>query len=351
MQVSQSSLPASSDFSVLATPEAGRGVFARNNLAAGTHILTTSPSLSPTAHVVLRPYRREVCAFCFIYDRGREWKIRPSKTGLAFCTEKCYNRWVEHYGEHALQAFAAVESLIRRRLKKAGDDALEDDFRNSEAAAEIWKCAAEVGQTIRQARTQVRPSKDLKRTLRQHLEATVDPDILFFLLSTALPPSETDPESALMALASNPAVYESASLDEHIKAYHSLLSCLQPSLLARLRADLCHEYVARASHNAFSIRPTADGDHTGEFLGYGVWPEASFFNHSCRPNVRKTREGRLWSFSVADDVMKDEELCITYLGGEEKELDVQQRRDRLKSEWGFVCCCARCKEESVASAY
>jgi len=233
-----------------------------------------------------------------------------------------------------------------KQFKQNGDAQMEENFFNSHDAAERWKQAAEIGAQVCEARQQVKLSKNQKKLLRQQSEVKVDPDILSFLYSTALN-ATPDSESALMALADNPDVYQTASLEQHTKAYGLLLTLLPSGLLENIRANLCHEYVSRASHNAFSIRPTADGDHSGEFLGYGVWPEASFFNHSCRPNLRKSREGRQWSFWTASDtdIEEGDELCITYLGGEERDLTISQRRDKLKEEWGFWCRCQRCIQE------
>lgn len=338
-------LPHSSHFVLREASNAGRGIFARHALTEGTHLLTTSPQLSPTAHVILRPYRREVCAFCFLYDRGREWRVRPPKTSLSFCSDECRDMWLERYSEVALESCASVETCIQHSLKHRDDTEMEDNFFAAAEAAERWEQAALLGDRLLAARKERRPSKEQKKLIRSCSEVKVDPDVLSFLLSTALVPSASPPTPALLALEENARVYETASLEEHIKACHQLLAILPVTSLSKLNAELCHEYVSRASHNAFSIRPTEDGDHTGEFLGYGIWPEASFFNHSCRPNIRKARVGRQWSFWAAKSVAEGEELCITYLGGEEKELNVQQRREKLKTEWGFWCGCGRCVEE------
>lgn len=338
-------LPESTNFVLRDASGAGRGVFARKALPAGTHLLTTSLPLSPTAHVILRPYRREVCAFCFAYDRGREWKVRPPRTSLSFCKDECYEQWGERHGEEGLEAYVIFEAFVQKQSKQHDDTEMEDTFFDHAQAVARWGQATLTGEHLLAARKATRPSKEQKRLIRTHSEAKVDPDILSFLLSTALTARASQSTPALLALEENPRVYETASLEEHIKAYHLLLAILPLEVLPNVRSDLCHEYVSRASHNAFSIRPTADGNHSGEFLGYGVWPEACFFNHSCRPNVRKSRDGREWSFWASTDIQEGEELCITYLGGEEKDLDVEQRRDKLKTEWGFWCGCKRCIKE------
>ena len=175
---------------------------------------------------------------------------------------------------------------------------------------------------------------------------TKEQSILAANSSTAQVPPE------LMALApdSRPFV-DKLALRLHVEAFMQLLACLPVDLLHSATSDLSFELISRASHNAFSIRPSkpADGDQSGEFMGWGVWPEASFFNHSCSPNLQKTRKGRLWSFSVADGkvVERGEELCISYLGGDERDLDLDTRRQKLMDGWGFLCHCRKCMEDST----
>ncbi|KAK5705280.1 Histone-lysine N-methyltransferase set-6 [Elasticomyces elasticus] len=91
------------------------------------------------------------------------------------------------------------------------------------------------------------------------------------------------------------------------------------------------------------MRSGEDGE---EYMGYAVYPSSSYFNHSCSPNVAKQRVGNAWRFWVIEDVRKGEQLCISYLGGDEKDLSVDERRARLAEVWGFVCECARCQSEA-----
>ncbi|RMD42439.1 hypothetical protein DV735_g2637, partial [Chaetothyriales sp. CBS 134920] len=261
-------LPESDKFEIRAGDDSGtsgRGVYSRQRLAAGTHILTTTPDQSPIAHVVLRIYRKEVCAWCFAYDRGRVWKHR--RHGFAFCNlETCYPPWLDQ----------------------------------------------------NQGRLTVSSSSPC---------GPVDADIAHFLLSD-------NGSESLLSLVADTAVFKPGAAQEG------------PGLSIP-SAERSQELVSRAAHNAFSIRPTNDGDQSGEFLGYGVWPEASFFNHSCRPTVRKARQGRCWAFWVDGEreIGPGQELTITYLGGDERELTVEERRKRLQDEWSFRCCCPRCVEE------
>lgn len=380
-------LPESDNYVLQVTDSAGRAVFARRDVKPDTQILSTTDeakqSQSPTAHVILRPYRREVCAQCFAYDRGREWKCRLGDAGVVFCKLECQQRWESGNGQLGLAAHQAVESAIKKQLKRRGnaqDGPVLDDHLPSEPFVSAWRTAGLVGNQISVIRTEEKPSKADLRLLRTAEGTSTDPDILAYILSAVLEAHKRSATAAsivddehgqsdhpgmpgthlvttlfpdMMALADDPAVYSgNYSSSAWINAYHHLLAILPTPLLQFLQPALCHEMASRASHNAFSIRPagTSDGEQSGEFLGWGVWPEASFFNHSCRPNVRKERVGRVWVFTVSrgidgDVVRQGEQLCITYLGGDERDLGVLERRKKLKDEWGFDCQCPKCAEE------
>jgi SET and MYND domain-containing protein len=136
-----------------------------------------------------------------------------------------------------------------------------------------------------------------------------------------------------------------SDLENNVYAYLQLLALLPTDLLPHIQPKTCRTVVERDSHNSFGIRSLDDdGD---EFFGYALWPEASFFNHSCRPNVAKRRTGRTWEFWLLRDVKTDQELTISYLGGEENELDFAERRRRLQTTWGFECQCERCDLEDA----
>lgn len=82
-------------------------------------------------------------------------------------------------------------------------------------------------------------------------------------------------------------------------------------------------------------------------MGWAIYPTASYFNHSCRPNINKRRIGSAWEFTTAESLPEGEQCCISYLGGDEKELTVTERRQRLKEAWGFTCMCQRCQHEEA----
>lgn len=375
------SLLASENCAIIHTPDRGRAVVAKARIHAGSNVLTTTPALSPIAHVIFRPYRREVCGWCFVYDRGREWKIRDllASSGLIFCSSDCMTRWKEHVEGLGEEAYKSVEATMKTKRAKTGNntgdfmgeaahDAPDDLVPTEDEIRDKWLNVKSREQSLRAARGTSKLSKAQSRELRQALgeDPGAGADIVEFFLTGLLWKSRKDKEqnipatslktvqvpSEMMALAPDPKPFvDRSELRMHLEAYMQLLACLPMDLLHGATSDLCFEMICRASHNAFSIRPPelADGDQSGEFMGWGVWPEASFFNHSCSPNLQKTRQGRTWSFSVADgkDVEKGEELCISYLGGDERDLDVHGRRQKLMDGWGFRCHCRKCMEDST----
>lgn len=121
------------------------------------------------------------------------------------------------------------------------------------------------------------------------------------------------------------------------------------ALLPSLTPETLQALQNAASHNSFSIRPSlTSGAYNAEFLGWGLWTAASIWNHSCVPNVAKRREGEGWVFVVdgrvngGQGVQAGDELCFSYLGGDEEDLSREERRDRLGTAWGFDCGCGIC---------
>lgn len=100
--------PVSPVFAVQETPSAGRAVFATSDIAKGTPLWVAD---TPSANVILREYRRELCARCFTYNRGREWKIRDNSVGFAFCSISCQQEWTDTLGQEGVQAWKEVEKL------------------------------------------------------------------------------------------------------------------------------------------------------------------------------------------------------------------------------------------------
>jgi len=103
-------------FRIGPTPYGGRGAFARQTILKGTDVLICT---GPYVHVILRKFRREICAWCFAYafEHGKnKWSVKldereQTPAGAWFCSNACRDRWIKHYGlgEEGAGAGADVE--------------------------------------------------------------------------------------------------------------------------------------------------------------------------------------------------------------------------------------------------
>ncbi|KAG9193080.1 hypothetical protein G6011_03115 [Alternaria panax] len=343
--------PISPLFQVRHTPTAGRAVFASQDIPEGT-LVWRSEDL--TLNVLLREYRREVCGQCFGYKYGRDLDIRDKTVGFAFCSKACQDTWREENGEVGVQAWTAVEALVRKRTKEDSDMVDTDLPRpKTKEIQRAWGDVAAQAALIRSVRAseQTVPvqeamapiTKQHKKAVSKALQENITPDVMSFCVSGLvwrfLHPEQWE---RVEALADDKTPYHSFDdLGAFTRTYLHLLAILPLPLLPLVTAETLITLSSRDSHNSFGIRSLEDDG--SEFFGYGCWPAASYFNHSCGPNVEKNRKGRTWLFRAGRDIEKGEELCITYLSGEERKLSRGKRLLRLKKTWGFDCACERCE--------
>ncbi|KAF2404667.1 hypothetical protein EJ06DRAFT_553510 [Trichodelitschia bisporula] len=378
-------------YTLLPTPHSGTGVFTTAPLPPSTPLLSTSSLLAST---ILRAHRREVCAWCLAYDLGRIWPVRPHPPGV-FCTEACRAAWEESWtglGEEeevkgprgkdlALASMAAVDTFLARAARRAPEpesqptgprptveqaddltstlDARRTHILRARARAEKWQRDYAVLRTLPEAAPP-------RNTLAQALNPTTspDPDVLRFMLNSVLNRAREGAawDAALERLVGEAVPWRTeGEMHAWAAGVGALLVVLPWEVVGAVDPGLLRRLAGVENWNAFGVRDVGSGFGEGEkgvydaggggdeYLGYGVWPEASYFNHSCAPNVGKRRVGRGWEFWVKDEgrgVGEGEELCISYLGGDEKGLRVEERRERLKQFWGFECACARCVAEA-----
>ncbi|KAH9845768.1 putative protein lysine methyltransferase SET6-like [Teratosphaeria destructans] len=328
--------PISESFDVHDIPNAGRGVVVTQDVPARTVLLDSG---GPHAHVIFRQYRKEVCAHCFEYDRGRTLPVRDGTTGKVFCSEMCQVKWTGHQGLLAVQAWRQLHSFTQSRSKFVTDvnSIPPSTSRPSKFVVDAgWAKADDARLRTQNATRKPKPSPS----------QAIDPDILSLLLSAIVfyHNHRQEWDSEVLALAMDDEPYRSQEdLDQHCASYLQLATLLPSDLVPSCTSHVCRTIVEAGSHNAFGIR--AGGEDGEEYLGYAVYPSASYFNHSCAPNLVKRRVGRAWEFAAGRDVRQGEQLCITYLGGEEKGLRLAERRRRLRDAWGFECMCERCQEE------
>nr|POF05902.1 putative protein lysine methyltransferase set6 [Quercus suber] len=331
--------PSSPYFQIGDIHNAGRGVITTSSIPAGTVLLTSDP---PAAHVVIKPYRKEVCANCFAYDRGRTLPVRDILTGKVFCSTYCQDEWRHEQGEIGVEAWLALHAFVQTRSKGSSNEVLSftDPRPRTEEIEAAWLAAKKQVAIVREQKNQ----KNRKVSNQQHTNVEVD-HMGFFLsgiLQRHRSPRQWNDEMCSLAMDGQPYT-STGDLLTHCNSFVQLMSILPEALVSEDESDICQTMVSAGSHNAFGIR--SGGEDLEEYMGYAIYPSASYFNHSCEPNIKKRRVGSFWEFSAARTLSEGEQCCITYLGGDEKDLDLDSRRTRLESVWGFRCMCTRCVRE------
>lgn len=83
-------------------------------------------------------------------------------------------------------------------------------------------------------------------------------------------------------------------------------------------------------------------------IGFGFYPEASYFNHSCAPNLCRVmhKGGASAAFYALREIAAGEPLTICYTDIEER--SSAERRRNLLSTYRFFCLCERCHGASPA---
>jgi SET and MYND domain-containing protein len=243
-----------------------------------------------------------------------------------------------------IEAWAAIENYVKGRGKE--DNGMVDTDLVRPKVKDItkaWESVAEQAALIRVARGGEGATKQHRKAISKALQAPINPDVMSFCVSGLLWQHAHPTEWAkVLALAEDRTPYHSIDdLEIFTRTYLHLLAVLPLPLLPTVTAKSLFVLSSRDSHNSFGIRSLED--EGSEFFGYGCWPAASYFNHSCNPNVEKKRVGRTWEFRAGRHIESGEELCITYLSGEERKLSRGKRNIRLLKNWGFECGCERCE--------
>ncbi|KXX79072.1 SET domain-containing protein 5 [Madurella mycetomatis] len=156
-----------------------------------------------------------------------------------------------------------------------------------------------------------------------------------------------------------PAVIIHRSFLEQLPAHsqapllESAIALLPPRLRQSFLSQMGHDHHHQASQSSLAHRISAilatnsfqldlgGGTRGLEGHHYANFPEASRFNHDCRPNVAFYVDPATLAHTttVARDVRPGEELSISYLDPLETR---ERRQERARQVWGFECGCAQC---------
>lgn len=75
----------------------------------------------------------------------------------------------------------------------------------------------------------------------------------------------------------------------------------------------------------------------------GIWVTASYINHDCIGNARRSFIGDMMIVRAVRDVVRDEEITMPYIS---YGASPSEHRKRLQRTWGFKCECLLCLAES-----
>ncbi|ORZ13732.1 hypothetical protein BCR42DRAFT_418955 [Absidia repens] len=101
-------------------------------------------------------------------------------------------------------------------------------------------------------------------------------------------------------------------------------------------ADLVR-FQSQSQCNAISVQ-----DEHLFVVGEGLYPVASFFNHSCRPNAAAVFDGALLMIKAIEPIYPGEEITLAYI-------DIGRsrgyRQRNLRDRYFFTCDCVRCSDQ------
>jgi SET domain len=327
-------------------PGAGLSCYATRDLPASTNVLDIHRS--PIAYVICQPFRKEVCAWCFSYNRGNILKHKletggRNSRGVAwFCQTSCIAAWRNEVTEGGVMAVIAVEEALTRLHLAAPADA--DAPCTANDIDSVWEEALKISEKLLGNRKRKPQARSVLRP------ACFDIDDCRFILSGLISlhhNKEAISEVLQLGPSWSPYLASRSKLAQHIDILHFLTSALplDSPVLAYVTPYCITALITRDSGNSFGIWDLQLAGQ--ELFGYAMYPFASYFNHSCSPNLQKRRTGRFHEFITCREVVEGEELCISYLGGAERELDKPSRQKRLRDGWFFGCSCSRCRERET----
>ncbi|SCV05833.1 LANO_0H16182g1_1 [Lachancea nothofagi CBS 11611] len=345
-------------FEIRTTKYGGRACFARRDIPVDTDVLVLHRALGS---IVCHEFRKEVCCVCFLYDNGRTMKVRlmekcpklaPKGAGLWFCSEKCRHDFLSRDRIESL--IEAYELFETNWLSRASDRAGLEDCQTADPEHQISK--TDIQRMWDGLEHSWVPMIDRMKLIRQRSQLPVLNEdeygcvrfVAHCLFTLATANKSCVQMQAFRSLQSNELVkiqQYPILLKVQENVFKTLYVLLPPQLKPMLTSAIFRHILGSEYGNSFGIWESAECSESREYLGYCVLPEASYFNHSCAPNLAKRRQGERMIFTLNSPAQKDQELCIDYKGilG----LPVKERRCILQENWFFDCGCERCLREMV----
>lgn len=347
-----------SNLRIATTEFGGRGYFSSRPIPKDIEILRCR---GPFTGVIFKPFKKEVCAYCFCYDNGRTQKIKldsptvamkksqPAYGGVHFCTTECRDIWLKTIDFDGLiaEVLNAIETSYPAK-KTAGNIEMNYAAGNTDIDA-AWnkveeQCRSKIGKR-KKGKNTVQLESEEYDTARMVAVALVKK---YRALHKSIMVEEWNTFSELQSNEAELLKQYPAMLQSYIKVYEFLHATMPKVLQPYLSTDLVRHCIGREAGNAFGLWQLPLHLES-ECMGSNLFPEASFFNHSCDPSVRKERIGREMVFTTTRDILPGEQLYISY--GMLDNLGWKERVKQLNSQWHFICGCPRCETEKTGGEW
>ena len=279
--------PTSVFFEIQHTPNAGRAIFASQDIPEDT-LIWRSEDLSLS--VLLREYRREVCGQCFGYEYGRNLEVQDKPIGFAFCSKACLDQWMRETGDIGVQAWTAAEKLVKGRSKE-DNEMIDVDLPRPRQMdiTKAWESVAAHAALVRIAREgedradSPQVTKQHKKALQKAILQQISPDVMSFCVSGVLwRYSNPEDWGKFLALAADSTPYHNTDdLDAFTRTYLHLLAVLPLPLLPLVTEEMMLLLSSRDSHNSFGIRSLEDDG--SEVLGLRMLASSELLQPLLRP--------------------------------------------------------------------
>lgn len=343
-------------FDVKKTIYGGRGCFSNQDISKGTTILVSGPPLGSS---VVRPFRKEVCTGCFEYQDGKTLKHRIDSK-LYFCSSECLEKFTAYDPNNILRStliqiedlYLKCEGEIRDSDIPEKGETLQNEIQTKWNGVIEWETSM----------CKLKPSKRMKFyphvTTEDYAEIKYVISVIYSLYRNQIGADQGLNQNIFNSISEAQEVelfklLQSSEREKVEKYPYLLISYINVYKFVRLVVPDCllpyvtpanvRGIIGRNLTNAFGIwSPITEEDEEREFFGFGVYASASYFNHSCSPNIQKKRVGNKYEFIASKDISNGEELCISY--GVRNSDNVEERR-RCLSEWFFLCGCCKCVQE------
>lgn len=368
MTVDEEAFKISDVFDIRQTLWGGRACFSNRDLKKGDVVLKADNFMGTS---ISHEFRKEVCHYCFTYSNGKTMKVKISPTcvyekeekdqdfhinnkkfigaGLWFCSNSCRESYLNI--PNIIELICCYESLLESfnmlsKSKGSGLDDEENKLNKTTIDIEI------IERTWEEISVNWIPTVEkTKPTKKQKYLPNITEEIYAccrFVAETLYKIRHLSTNSStlvsFMNLQSNEVLKISRFpilLQFQTEVFKVLKILLPEPYRNMLTIPLFRHILGSEYGNSFGIWEEGESVDSREYLGYWVFPQASYFNHTCDPNITKSRDGRNMLFISNREISAGDELNIDYSGV--LDLPVIERRKCLSDNWFFMCRCNKCE--------